>query len=161
MNGILVQKSEQNWSVKVFSTNHNRVIFFFFIFFSLHHIKEKNAAWESCQTTATVSCRVLQRSWRSAWSSAIRLGMDEQNEWRERRGEVAAVIPSKSLSKQTNITQRQKRAMKAREQRKEKIRDERGDSDAQRQSKTLKALVFSDGCLLWVWRLLQKRTYYW
>lgn len=35
--------------------------------------------------------------------------------------------------------------MKAREQRKEKIRDERGDSDAQRHSKTLKALVFSDG----------------
>lgn len=59
---------------------------------------------------------------------------------------MAAVIPEKSLSKQTNITQRQKRAMKAREQRKEKIRDEGGGSDARRQSKKPKALVFSDGC---------------
>lgn len=65
---------------------------------------------------------------------------------RERRGEGAAAIPEKSVSEPTNITQRQRRAMKAREQRKEKIRDERGDSDAQRRSKTPKALECSDGC---------------
>lgn len=142
----------------------------FFFFFSLHHIKGKKKGPVSNKKMQhephgrqQQQCPAgrLQRSWRSACSSAVRLGTDEQNEWRERRGEVAAVIPSKSLSKQTNITQRQKWAMKAREQRKEKIRDERGDSDAQRQSKTPKALVFSDGRQLWVWRLLLKRTYYW
>lgn len=55
---------------------------------------------------------------RGSLEMSLELGqLCEENEWRP---EVAALIPWKSLSEQTSITQRQE--MRAREQRKEKIK---------------------------------------
>lgn len=69
---------------------------------------------------------------------------DEENEWRAEWRSGCNRSLEVSLQEDKHHSKTEMRVMKKRERRTEKMKHERDDSDAQRQSKTLSALVFRE-----------------
>lgn len=80
-------------------------------------------------------------SLRWVWTSASCLRTDEENEWGAERRSGCNHSLEVSLQADKHHSKTEMREMKEREQRKEKMKHERDDSDAQRQSRTLRASV--------------------
>lgn len=81
---------------------------------------------------------------RWVWTSASCLRADEENEWGAEWRSGCNDSQEVPLQADKHHSKTEMRVMKEREQRKEKMKHERDDSDAQRQSRTLRALVFSE-----------------
>lgn len=79
---------------------------------------------------------------RWVWTLASCLRTDEENEWRAEWRSGCNHSLEVSLQEDKHHSKTRMRVMKERGQRKERMKHERDDSDAQRQSKTLRALVF-------------------
>ncbi len=83
-------------------------------------------------------------SLRWVWTSASCLRTDEENEWGAERRSGCNHSLEVSLQADKHHSKTEMREMKEREQRKEKMKHERDDSDAQRQSRTLRASAFGE-----------------
>lgn len=81
---------------------------------------------------------------RWVWTSASRVRTDEENEWRAECRSGCSHSLEVSLRANRHPSNTGMRVMKEREQRKERRKHKRDDSDAQRQSKTLRPLVFRE-----------------